>query len=248
MIERISIELTNQCDKRCHFCYNHSQPQGKTTWVPDEVVQFVRDCVQQGTKAVSFGGGEPLEYPGVFEVLWKLRGTVFRSLTSNGLHLHGDMLNRLVEAQPDKVHLSIHYPDQPAEVNRVIQQVQELEALGIRSGINLLVPRSKLGSVAQAVQAIHRAGIGNDRMVYLPMRIADTPTPKQIAEVSGGQPFQSMSCLTACQKSPRFCSISWSKQVGWCSYTIARRPLTAPTAEALAIALQDLPLIFCGGT
>ncbi|MGP1384907.1 MAG: hypothetical protein ACTS2F_15175 [Thainema sp.] len=57
-----------------------------------------------------------------------------------------------------------------------------------------------------------------------------------------------MSCLTACQKSPRFCSISWDKQVGWCSYTIARRPLMAPTAEALEVALQDLPLIFCGGT
>ena len=41
---------------------------------------------------------------------------------------------------------------------------------GIRSGINLLVPKSKLDAVARVVAAIHRADITNDRIVYLPMR------------------------------------------------------------------------------
>ena len=35
-------------------------------------------------KAVSFGGGEPLQYDDLFAVLERLRGTLFRSLTSNG--------------------------------------------------------------------------------------------------------------------------------------------------------------------
>ena len=194
------------------------------------------------------GGGEPLEYPGVFEILQRLQGTLFRSLTSNGLWLHRETLKRLVEAQPEKVHLSIHFPDRHREVERIIHQVKQLEALGIRSGINLLVPKSRLSAVAQAVQTLHQAGIHNDRIVYLPQRIRDTPTPKDIAQIAGRQPFQSMSCLMACQKTPRFCSISWNKQVGWCSYTVARRPLAAPTAVALDTALEDLPLTFCGET
>jgi sulfatase maturation enzyme AslB (radical SAM superfamily) len=245
-VERISIELTNQCSKRCSFCYNSSHPNGNTTWTPDELVRFISDCAKSGTQAVSFGGGEPLEYPGLFEVLQRLQGILFRSLTSNGLHLHGENLERLVAAHPDKVHLSIHFPENDCEVNRVIQQVKQLEGLGIRSGVNLLVTKSQLKPATRAARNLYYAGIASDHIVYLPMRGTDTPDPKEIMTVAGGQPFQSMSCLMSCQKSPRFCSISWDKQVRWCSYTVARQSLSALTAASLEAALQDLPLVFCG--
>src|SRR3954451_15227104 len=108
--ELISIEVTNRCGKACWFCYNHSLPEGSTRWTPDELVDFVGDCAAHGVKAVSFGGGEPLQYEGLFDVLRRLRGVLFRSITSNGLLLTGALLDRLVEAAPDKVHLSIHFP------------------------------------------------------------------------------------------------------------------------------------------
>lgn len=264
-IERLSIELTNRCSKQCHFCYNNSHAAGKTTWSSDEVVSFVLDCAKSGTKAVSFGGGEPLEYPGLFEVLQQLQGFLFRSVTSNGLQLRGETLEQLVAARPDKVHISIHFPERSPEVMRAIAQVQQLESRGIRSGINLLVSASNVTAAERAAQTL-RESIGSDRIVYLPMRgtnleangrkpsghaahscrDSETPLPKQVANVAGRQPFQSMSCLTTCKNSPRFCAISWDKQVAWCSYTTARRPLQALTASALELAIEDLPLIFCG--
>src|SRR5207247_4524802 len=99
-LDRISIELTNRCAKACWFCYNTSQPLGDTRWTPDELVSFVEDCARNGIKAVSFGGGEPLQYDGVFEVLARLRGTLFRSLTSTGLMLTREMLQRLIDPAP----------------------------------------------------------------------------------------------------------------------------------------------------
>jgi Radical SAM superfamily/4Fe-4S single cluster domain len=245
-IERISLELTNRCSKHCHFCYNESRSTGNTVWTPDEIASFILDCASAGTQAVSFGGGEPLEYRGLFDVLERLQGALFRSITTNGLHLSGDRLERLVAARPDKVHISIHFPEQAIEVMRVISQAKQLELLGIRSGVNLLVAASNITAAAHTAKMLHESGIGNDRIVYLPMRGMDTPTPQQIAHVAGGKPFQSMTCLSACQKSSRFCAIAWDKQVAWCSYTSARRSLTALTAKALEEALQDLPLIFCG--
>src|SRR5215472_1207089 len=172
-LDRISIELTNRCAKGCWFCYNASQPGGDTRWTPDELVSFVGDCAAHGIKAVSFGGGEPLQYDGVFTVLERLRGVLFRSLTSNGLLLHGDLLERLIRAAPDKVHLSIHFPERDAEVCRVIAQVQDLAGRGIRSGINLLVARSNQAAAARAGEAVRQAGIDNQRIVYLPMRGQD---------------------------------------------------------------------------
>jgi sulfatase maturation enzyme AslB (radical SAM superfamily) len=219
---------------------------GQTIWQPDELVNFVADCAAAGTQAVSFGGGEPLEYEGLFEVLQRLQGVLFRSFTTNGLHLNDDILAEIVTAAPDKVHISIHFPETLSEVQRVTNQVHLLASLGIRSGVNLLVSRSNLVAASAAARLLNEAEIGNDRIVYLPMRGMDTPTPQQIAQVAGGKPFQSMICLSACAKSDRFCAIGWDKQVAWCSYTVARRPLPALTAEALISTLKDLSLIFCG--
>jgi hypothetical protein len=248
MLELVSIELTNRCGKACWFCYNHSGPDGATQWAVPELVSFLRDCAAGGIKAVSFGGGEPLQYDGLFDLLAQLDGVLFRSLTSNGLLLHGDRLERLLAARPDKVHLSIHFPDRAAEVERAIGQVQELARRGVKSGINFLVARSSLPAAIGAAETVRASGIGNERIVYLPMRGQDTPTPAEMSRVAGGGPFQSMSCLGGCAKSPRFCSIGWDRRVAWCSYTSARRPLAELSHRGLMQALDGLGLTFCGGT
>jgi hypothetical protein len=247
-LELLSIEVTNRCAKACAFCYNHSGPEGATEWTVPELVGFVRDCAAHGIKAVSFGGGEPLQFAGLFELLAQLEGVLFRSLTSNGLLLHGETLESLIAARPDKVHLSIHFPERDGEVTRAIRQVRELDERGIHSGVNFLVARPQLEAAKAAAARVRAAGIDNGRIVYLPMRGKDTPTPREVADVAGGKPFQSMSCLTACAKSPRFVSVGWDRTVAWCSYTRTRRRLRDLTFAALAEALDGLGLEFCGGT
>jgi hypothetical protein len=247
-VERVSIELTQRCKKACWFCYSESHPKGGIKFRPKEVTAFVRDLAAHGVRAVSFGGGEPLEYEGVFGVLDELRGVLFRSLTTNGLPLRDDrVVAALAGAAPDKVHISIHFPERESEVRRVIAQVATLKAHGIRSGINLLVARSNLAAARAAVVRLDAAGIGPDRRVLLPMRGQDTPRGADVAQVAGGDPFQSMTCLMACGKSPRFCAVAWDKTVAWCSYTRERRPLESLTHAALVTALSHLDVTFCGG-
>src|SRR4051812_43899581 len=170
MIRRLSIELTNRCSKGCWFCYNASGPAGATAWTVDELAAFVGECAAGGVEAVSLGGGEPLEFPGVFELLRQLKGRIFRSITTNGLPLDDGAIERLVDVAVDKVHVSVHFPDRPGEVERVVRQVTRLAEAGIRSGVNLLVARSKLPAATAAARRIRDAGIDNSRIVYLPMR------------------------------------------------------------------------------
>lgn len=246
-IERLSIELTNRCRKACWFCYSASSPAGDSRWTVDDVVALVRDCAAHGARAVSFGGGEPLEVPALlFPVLAALRGRVFRSFTTSGLDLDA-AFDEVVAAAPDKVHVSLHHPGAAAEVERVIAQVTRLAGAGVRSGVNLLVARSQLAAVHAAARALHAAGIDNRRIVYLPLRgvAAQLPTPAELAAVAGG-PFQSMTCLTACGPSPRFVALAWDRSVAHCSYTTARRPLPAPTHAALAATVAACGLTPCG--
>lgn len=209
------------------------------------MVEFCRNCADSGTKAVSFGGGEPLEYEGIFDVIEQLRGVLFRSMTTNGLPLSGGTFERLVDASPEKVHVSIHFPERDAEVDRVIGQVHELADRGIRSGVNLLVAGSTLRAAEAAARQIRESGISNERIIYLPMRMADVPSPEQLAAVAGNEPFQSTTCLSACGPSPRFCSIDSNRQVAWCSYTTTRRRLQGTNHTDLEAALDGLGLESC---
>jgi hypothetical protein len=246
-IDRISIELTNACQKACWFCYNSSRADGATSWTAGDVIQLISDCAKSSVRAVSFGGGEPLQFAGWQQLLIDLQGMLFRSLTTNGLPLRQPRcFDDLLAAAPDKVHISIHFPERREEVDRVIEQVTALAAAGIRSGVNLLVSRSKLPACRAAAQRLLDHGIDNDRIIYLPMRMADTPSPSEVAQVAGGRQFQSMTCLAACGRSPRFCSIGWNKTVAWCSYTASRRPLKSLTYDGLVESLTSLDLEYCG--
>lgn len=246
-IDRVSIEPSRRCSKGCAFCYNGSRPDGDGEWSAGELVRFGLDLAANGVQALSLGGGEPLEWAGIFDVLAGLHGRLLRSLTTNGLPLRDPAtLERLVLARPDKCHVSVHSPGSEAEVTRAIATVRALEAHGIPSGVNLLVARSRLDAAAAASRRLRDAGIANDRIVYLPMRGEDTPSPAAIAAIAGG-PFQSMSCLRACGKSERFASIAADRSVAWCSYTRARRRLDGLTHGALVRALDGLGLDPCDG-
>ncbi len=246
MIERLSLEPTRRCSKGCSFCYNGSNADGQGDWTADDVIGLARDGAAHGVKALSLGGGEPLEWDGLLPALRALRGVVFRSLTTNGLLLDEARMGALADAQPDKVHVSIHAPENTHEVERVASAVHALAARGLRSGVNLLVRRSRLPEATAAARALFGSGIARDRIVFLPMRGGDTPSPDEVAAVAGG-PFASMTCLRTCGPSPRFASIAADRTVAWCSYTRTRRPLASLTYGALVAALDGLGLASCDG-
>lgn len=206
---------------------------------------MVRDAAAHGVRSVSFGGGEPLEAPAIWPVLEGLENTLFRSLTTSGLPLRdNDLFEKLVASRPNKVQVSIHFPSDHLEVRRVIEQVSELDRRGIPSGINLLVRRSGVNAARVAAERIRSAGIDNHRIVHLPMRGEDTPSPEQVAAVAGG-PFQSTSCLSTCGPKPRFCSIRWDRSVAWCSYTESRRRLMRLSYAGIVEALVELCVSPC---
>ena len=115
-------------------------------------------------------GRRALEYEGLRRPSRALQGNLFRSLTTHGLTLlHESMVDDLVRARPDKVHFSIHFSDRETEVRRVIAQVAALRARGVRSGVNLLVPRSKLAEAKEAAIRLHESGIESDRRAHHPL-------------------------------------------------------------------------------
>ena len=244
-IELLSIDLSNYCSKQCSFCYNHSRREGNTLWKPQEVIDFDSDCISHGVKAVSLGGGEPFEYEGVFEVIDALYPKCYLSVTSNGLPLENEQTWEMLTAhKPDKIHITIHQPDNEVEVDRVERQVQRIASIGIKPGLNLLVGADKVDA-AKRVYARMSKVLKSDQIIIVPQHFSNTPTSKQLASVADGKPFQSPSCLLKCQRPTNFCSVSWDKKVNSCSFAPNKEALKSLDYYGLAEALGQVKWNSC---
>lgn len=245
MIEMLSIDLSNYCSKGCSFCYNHSSSKGDTAWGAEEAISFLKDCIANGIKAVSLGGGEPFEYDGIFKVIEAIYPLCYVSVTSNGLPLENDKIWReLTMVKPDKIHLTIHNPDDNSEVKRVINRLDCLKGIGVKPGINLLVSNDKI-DVARQTYRLMLEHITPEQIILVPQRYYNTPTPKQPSEVAEGRPFQSPACLLKCKATANFVSVSWDKKVNFCSFAGGKEPLTSLDFSGLCTAMSKINFISC---
>ena len=246
MLDRISIDLSNYCSKQCDFCYNHSTKEGNVMWTAVELIPFILDLHKHGIDAVSFGGGEPFEFDGIFDLISNLMDEMYVSVTSNGLPLENEeIFSKLIQNKPDKVHITIHHPENEPEVERVIKMVKRISENEIKSGVNLLVSDFNSKEAKKVYADLIANGITADRIILIPRRFTCEPTPKQLSEIAGGKPFQSPACLTGCQKPTEFCSLSWDKKVNWCSYAGRKQPLKKLNFKGLMDALNIVEFGCC---
>lgn len=209
-------------------------------WLPEEVISFCIDCIDHGIKAVSFGGGEPFEYVGIFDIIDALYDKCYLSVTTNGLPLENkEIWNSLMSHKPDKIHITIHQPDNKAEVERVLQQIVQLSQTKIKPGINLLVGKDKISAASATYKKLLEV-ITAEQIILVPQRFGNTPSPKQLAEVTDGKPFQSPSCLLKCRRPTQFVSVSWDKKVNSCSYAPGKQPLPTIDYKGLVFALSQV--------
>ena len=83
----------------------------------------------------------------------------YLSVTSNGLPLEEkDIWQQLQTTKPDKIHLTIHHPEDKLEIERVLHRLECIKAIGIKPGINLLVASDKIVEATLANNTTLRAG------------------------------------------------------------------------------------------
>jgi hypothetical protein len=216
-------------------------------WEIKELVYFIENLSINGVEAISLGGGEPLEYLGVFDVMTQTKGMLFRSMTTNGILLDkDDNFEKLIKSSPDKVHISIHFPENRNEVKRVLRQVWDISSRDIIAGVNLLIRRDNVFEARMASDFLKMEGLSDGQIVYLPMRMKNPVSEESVKFVANKDLFQSISCLKQCGKSQRFCSISWDKKVAWCSYTTSKSTLSTLDYKNLQQELNNLNLNYCG--
>ena len=162
------------------------------------------------------------------------------SVTSNGLPLEeAGVWQKLELCKPDKIHITIHQPNNENEVNRVESLLLRINSIGIKPGLNLLVGADNIKAATIVFQRMMKI-LDSDQIILVPQRFSNTPTPKQLASVAGNKPFQSPSCVLKCQRPKNFCSVSWNKMVNSCSFATGKQLLETLDYNGLISSLDKV--------
>lgn len=140
----VQFGITNACNLSCAFC---SRDQGApSAWTAAEAFTVLADLAEAGVLEVAFGGGEPLVFPGLADLVRRLHHEtpLAVNLTTNGLRLTPALLAELAP-HLGELRLSLH-PD-----NDWSRRVELLTASGVRYGVNLLVTPTSLDAFEATV-------------------------------------------------------------------------------------------------
>lgn len=145
----VQVLLTNRCNLDCPWCYA-SASRNLNTMFDREFLKEMLAFLDKKIIGVSFGGGEPLTYPHLIEILefTRKRTELATSITTNGLLLEErmDVLEYL-----DEVRISVY----PQTIDAIMRNMREVSSKSktndVNIGINVMLFRNGAKWIEKAV-------------------------------------------------------------------------------------------------
>jgi len=147
----VQFALTNQCNLSCWFC---SRPTERaSTWTVESALELLADLDRLGVAEVAFGGGEPLVFRGLFELVERLvtETRLAVHMTTNGRLLTDDALDRL-KGKLGEIRISLYDDnDWRATLDRLVRR-------SIRFGVNQLVTPETIDDLPALLNELESRG------------------------------------------------------------------------------------------
>ena len=91
-MSELTLELTNRCPNECWHCSSEAGPEKRTTLDLNHAKALINEAVgEYHFKKINLSGGEPFEYPYLYEILEEIRKQNpiqdLRIYTSGSTHL-----------------------------------------------------------------------------------------------------------------------------------------------------------------
>lgn len=140
----VELELSHSCNLRCLYCYAESGEPLENELSMGEICNSIDQACELGVKKIIvLGGGEPLLYPRIFDVLDYIREKkLVIDLFTNGLCLNDDIASRLYERGIGIV----------LKMNSMVPEIQDY----------LAGKKGAFKSIQQGLKALEKAGYPSD--------------------------------------------------------------------------------------
>jgi len=181
----VRVKPTNRCNHRCFYCSYQEDKRLVTTegMNPKDEIPFEKLCEvlddfrDMGVKAVTYsGGGEPLIYPRVAEVLRRtLDYGINLSVITNGSRLDGEIAEALAQAHWVRVSLDSVDAAKYAQIRQVsekelpkilgnIRRFAAAKRPGCELGVNFVICDRNADEVYEACRVIRDCGANHVKL------------------------------------------------------------------------------------
>ena len=158
--ETVHLAITARCNLACPGCYVPRLGAGPELTVT-ELYNLIDQWARMRVFQLAVGGGEPLLYEGLFDVLAYAREQgIVPNLTTNGTLLSSDVVQRLERVGVARVNVSWNGPwDGLPTRPTVMRGLRLLLDSTLHVGVNLLVTRALLPRLPQVLVRLQTLGL-----------------------------------------------------------------------------------------
>jgi pyrroloquinoline quinone biosynthesis protein E len=174
--EVVHVAITARCSRSCPGCYASRVEDGPELTVA-EWCTLIDQWASMRVFQLAVGGGEPLLYAGLFDVLYhaRMQGIV-PNLTTNGMLLDAQVVRELERAGIARVNVSWNGPvgDDGRSSHAVCRALCLLLDSTVQVGVNLLVTPALLSHLHQVLARLQVLGVR--RVTFLRPKPPVVPT------------------------------------------------------------------------
>lgn len=160
-LTKLQIEITNQCNLKCLYCFNESDPQSDVSLSFRQLDSLLRQADELGVITIDFSGGEFFFHPQWRELLRVTQELGLQvSIHTNGTPLTAKNVEYLTRFPIGLIQVSLdsHLSDvhdqargQPGSWARTISGLRRAMDAGFRVSCVLMVHRLNTGHIAESI-------------------------------------------------------------------------------------------------
>lgn len=160
---RVEMELTEQCNLKCKFCYSSQNPL-----ISEKVFDVIERLHEMGVLEIILTGGEPISHPLFLEILNKCCEYFDKvMIQTNGTLIDAEMAKSLKSAGVYGVNVSLHGNKELHEKLTLVDgsYIQAYEALeyltleGINTASNFVLTAENISDFPKMIKKLHDMGV-----------------------------------------------------------------------------------------
>lgn len=164
---KLFVSVSDRCNLSCEHCMSSSSPEGEKRLTNEDLMTIADEAADAGVFQITIGGGEPLIYRGIWDVVNHMRNRHLGvSLTTNGLVVRDSDIENLKKYSV-KTNVSIDGAPRTHDrirgkngaYERTVANIRRMIAAGVTPDIRYTLMNSNLGDVDHMITLSQDLGL-----------------------------------------------------------------------------------------
>jgi pyrroloquinoline quinone biosynthesis protein E len=165
----LTLSVSYRCNHRCCYCSNSSGDPIPDEMSESEWLRVIDEAKDLGVLGITFSGGEPIMFPGIFSLVKRtVENEMFPIISTNGTFLTEKAVAKLAESGSSFIHLSLSAASDElydkivgcqGNLSKVKQAIKNLKKYGFYIRAKVILVSLNISEVESILNICHDEGV-----------------------------------------------------------------------------------------